>query len=43
MDSLEAGDVVIFTVIPYSVEEGEWGDSSEIPVTLGDKLSLIHI
>ena len=37
MDSLEAGDVIIFTVIPYSAEEGEWGISSEIPVTLGDK------
>ena len=37
MDSLEAGDVIIFTVIPYSAEEGEWGIGSEIPVTLGDK------
>ena len=37
MDSLEAGDVIIFTVIPYSAEEGEWGISSEVPVTLGDK------
>ncbi|DAC43911.1 MAG TPA: hypothetical protein HA315_02720 [Candidatus Thalassarchaeaceae archaeon] len=37
MDSLGAGDVIIFTVIPYSVENGEWGISSDIPVTLGDK------
>ena len=37
MDSLESGDVAIFTVIPYSSDSGEWGDSSEVPVTLGDK------
>ena len=37
MDYLEAGDVVIFTVMPYDAGEEAWGDSSEIPVTLGDK------
>ena len=37
MDSLESGDVVVFTVIPYSSNSSEWGDSSEVPVTLGDK------
>ena len=37
MDSLEAGEIIIFTVIPYSADDGEWGISSDVPVTLGDK------
>ena len=37
MDSLVAGEIIIFTVIPYSADEGEWGISSDVPVTLGDK------
>ena len=37
MDSLEAGDEVIFTIIPYNDEERIWGESSDVLVTLGDK------
>ena len=37
MDSLKAGDEVVFTVIPYNDKERSWEESSEILVTLGDK------
>lgn len=37
MDSLKAGDEVVFTVIPYNDEGRTWEESSEILVTLGDK------
>ena len=37
MDSLEAGDEIIFTIIPYNDDERIWGESSEVPVILGDK------